>query len=137
MAENRIIHTIEEAGRYIREQIPCQPEIGLILGSGLGILAEIIEEVVTIPYASIPHFPVSTVEGHAGELLIGKAKGKRVVTMKGRFHMYEGYEADKVAFPIRVMKALGVHTLLVTNAAGGINESFEAGDLVLIKDHVS
>ncbi|WP_248925345.1 purine-nucleoside phosphorylase [Paenibacillus hamazuiensis] len=128
---------IKEAAAFIREQFPKKPEIGLILGSGLGVLAEMIEEATVISYDRIPHFPVSTVEGHASELLLGTVRGKTVLLMKGRFHMYEGYGVDVVSFPVRVMKELGVHTLIVTNAAGGINASYEVGDLMLIKDHIN
>lgn len=137
MSQTNSLQQIEEAARYIEQKIAIKPEIGLILGSGLGILADSIEEAVTLNYADIPHFPVSTVEGHAGELLIGTIGGKAVVLMKGRFHMYEGYGVETVAFPVRVMKALGVHTLLVTNAAGGINTGYEPGDLMLIQDHIN
>ncbi|OPA81375.1 purine-nucleoside phosphorylase [Paenibacillus selenitireducens] len=128
---------IQEAAKYIESQITTKPDIGLILGSGLGILAELIQNGVTIPYGDIPHFPVSTVEGHAGELLIGEIEGRTVVMMKGRFHMYEGYGAQVTAFPVRVMKALGVTTLLVTNAAGGVNTAYQPGDLMLIQDHLN
>src|SRR5690606_17748431 len=99
--------------------------------------ADSIEDAVTIQYSDIPHFPVSTVEGHAGELLIGKLAGKSVLLMKGRFHMYEGYGAEIVSFPVRVMKAMGIRRLLVTNAAGGINGAFEPGDLMIISDHIN
>lgn len=128
---------IEEAAAYIRTKTPFKPEVGLILGSGLGILADLIEQGVTIPYGEIPHFPQSTVEGHAGELLIGQIQGRAVVMMKGRFHMYEGYGPEVTAFPVRVMKALGVSSLLVTNAAGGVNTDYRAGDLMLIADHLN
>lgn len=128
---------IGEAASFIQGKITVRPEIGLILGSGLGVLAESIEDAVTIPYEDVPHFPVSTVEGHAGELLIGTFMNKPVLLMKGRFHMYEGYEAGTVSFPVRVMKALGVGTLIVTNAAGGINAEFAPGDLMLIQDHIN
>jgi len=135
--ENDLLHMIEEAANYIKTQITQQPGLGLILGSGLGVLAEKIADPVTIPYERIPHFPVSTVEGHAGELVIGTVEGKYVLMMKGRFHMYEGYGVETVSFPVRVMKALGVQNLLVTNAAGGINISYAPGDLMLIKDHIN
>lgn len=128
---------IEEAASFIRRTTDVQPEIGLILGSGLGVLGDELEDAVTIPYEDIPHFPVSTVEGHAGELLIGKLQGRNVILMRGRFHMYEGYEPERTALPVRVMKALGVTTLLVTNAAGGINLDFAAGNLMLISDHIN
>lgn len=128
---------ITEAAGYIQSVAKIKPEVGLILGSGLGILADHIEQAVSIRYEDIPHFPQSTVEGHAGELLIGHVQGKPVVLMKGRFHMYEGYGPQLTAFPVRVMKELGVKTLLVTNAAGGVNTSFEPGDLMLISDHIN
>ncbi|MBC8079134.1 MAG: purine-nucleoside phosphorylase [Gorillibacterium sp.] len=128
---------ITKATDFITGMAAVQPTIGLILGSGLGILAELIEEPTIIPYHEIPYFPVSTVEGHAGELILGHIKGQPVVMMKGRFHTYEGYGAELVSFPIRVMKKLGVKTLLVTNAAGGVNESFDVGDLMLITDHIN
>jgi purine-nucleoside phosphorylase len=128
---------IEEARSFIASKINVKPTLGLILGSGLGVLADLIEEAIVLPYASIPHFPVSTVFGHAGELVVGKVGGKNVVLMKGRFHMYEGYSAEEVTFPVRVMKALGVQTLIVTNAAGGVNKSYEVGDLMVISDHIN
>ncbi|MDO3409572.1 purine-nucleoside phosphorylase [Saccharibacillus sp. CPCC 101409] len=129
--------SIREAADYIRSQTRLKPEIGLILGSGLGILADLIQDAVSIPYEDIPHFPVSTVEGHEGELLIGTIEGRPVVMMKGRFHMYEGYGPEVTAFPVRVMKNLGVSGLLVTNAAGGVNTSFKPGDLMLLSDHLN
>lgn len=128
---------IDEAAAYIRSTTSITPEIGLILGSGLGVLGEQLEDAVTIHYADIPHFPVSTVEGHAGELVIGRLQGRNVVLMRGRFHMYEGYEPERTAFPVRVMKALGVRMLLVTNAAGGVNMSYKPGNLMLISDHLN
>lgn len=129
--------SIKEAAAYIRGQKGVEPQVGLILGSGLGVLAELMENPVSIPYTDIPHFPVSTVEGHEGELLLGTIQDRPVVLMKGRFHMYEGYGPEVTAFPVRVMKELGVKSLLVTNAAGGINTSFEPGDLMLISDHLN
>ncbi|MFC3745766.1 purine-nucleoside phosphorylase [Paenibacillus sp. GCM10012306] len=128
---------IQEAAIYIKEKSTVAPEIGLILGSGLGVLADLIQDGISIPYNEIPHFPVSTVEGHEGELLIGTIEGRRVVMMKGRFHMYEGYGPETTAFPVRVMKELGVTSLLVTNAAGGVNTEFEPGDLMLLTDHLN
>jgi purine-nucleoside phosphorylase len=127
----------EEAADYIRQQTSLQPEVGLILGSGLGVLADYITDATTIEYGDIPHFPVSTVEGHAGELLIGRLNGRAVVMMKGRFHMYEGYAPELTSFPVRVMRELGVTKLVVTNAAGGINTGYEPGDLMLISDHIN
>lgn len=128
---------IQEATQYIKSKINVEPDIGLILGSGLGVLADLIQDAISIPYEQIPHFPVSTVEGHAGELVSGMVEGRSVIMMKGRFHLYEGYGIDKVVFPVRVMKALGVKTLFVTNAAGGINEAFASGNLMLIADHLN
>ena len=128
---------IQKAAEAILSKLDQKPAIGLILGSGLGELADETERAVKIPYADIPGFPVSTVQGHAGQLVCGTLSGKNVISMQGRFHYYEGYELDQVTFPIRVMKALGVETILVTNAAGGINTSFSAGDLMMITDHIN
>lgn len=127
---------VREAADYLRPKLQ-NPKIGLILGSGLGVLADLIEEATIFPYGDVPHFPVSTVEGHAGELVAGTVQGKGVLMMKGRFHLYEGYEGGSVTFPVRVMKALGVETLIVTNAAGGVNTGFRVGDLMLISDHIN
>lgn len=137
MSNNLTKAMIQEAADYIRSKGKVSPKVGLILGSGLGVLGDYIEEAVEIDYKDIPHFPTSTVEGHAGELLIGTVKGTPVVLMKGRFHMYEGYGPELTAFPVRVMKELGVTTLLVTNAAGGVNTSYSPGDLMLISDHIN
>lgn len=128
---------IEEAAAYIAAKTALKPEIGLILGSGLGVIGDEVEDGVTIPYGDIPHFPVSTVEGHAGELVIGRLQGRVIALMRGRFHMYEGYEPERTALPVRVMKRLGAQTLLVTNAAGGINLDFASGNLMLISDHIN
>lgn len=126
-----------EAQTFIQEKLTVQPTIGLILGSGLGVLADEITEAVSIPYADIPNFPVSTVSGHKGQLVIGNLEGKQVIAMQGRFHFYEGYTMEQVTFPVLVMKALGVNQLFVTNAAGGINKTFEPGDLMVIEDHIN
>ncbi|MBY7143441.1 purine-nucleoside phosphorylase [Virgibacillus sp. NKC19-3] len=128
---------IKEASKYIEEKLSEQPTIGLILGSGLGVLGEEIEKPVTIPYNDIPHFPVSTVAGHKGQLVIGSLEGKQVIAMQGRFHYYEGYSMKQVTFPVRVMKQLGIDSIIVTNAAGGINIGFNPGDLMLITDHIN
>lgn len=128
---------LKEAAEFIRGRLSGKPEIGLILGSGLGVLADLIEQPLTIPYGEIPHFPVSTVAGHAGELVIGTIAGRQVIMMKGRFHLYEGYEEAQVTFPVRVMKLLGIEKLIVTNAAGGVNRSFQPGDLMMITDHIN
>ncbi|PZD93466.1 purine-nucleoside phosphorylase [Paenibacillus sambharensis] len=137
MTEIKAAVQIKEAADYIRSRTTVKPEIGLIMGSGLGVLGDHVTDAVTIAYEDIPHFPVSTVEGHAGELLIGKLADRPVVMMRGRFHMYEGYGPELTAFPVRVMKALGADKLIVTNAAGGVNTGFEPGDLMLISDHLN
>lgn len=129
--------TVREAVATIRERTDHVPEIGLILGSGLGDLAEQIADATVISYGEIPHFPVSTVAGHAGRLVIGRLEGKTVVAMQGRFHYYEGYSMAQVAFPVYVMKFLGAKVLIVTNAAGGMNKAFQPGDLMLIVDHLN
>lgn len=126
-----------EAADYIRRQTTHRPQIALILGSGMGPLAEEIASPVIIPYADIPHFPPSGVEGHAGRLVIGRLQGRAVMAMQGRAHYYEGHAMQTVTFPIRVMQALGVRMLIVTNAAGGLNDSFRVGDLMLITDHIN
>jgi len=132
-----IIKNYRKAAQHIEEWIEIKPEIGMILGSGLGEMAEYIEDQVIINYRDIPGFPVSTVEGHAGRLVIGRLMGKAVLAMQGRFHFYEGYPMEEVTFPVRVMKLLGVEYLIVTNAAGGINRKFEPGDLMAINDHIN
>lgn len=131
------VEKIKNAVDFLQSKYKKVPKIGLILGSGLGVLADEIENPVKIPYGEIPDFPVSTVEGHAGQLVFGLLNGVEVVTMQGRFHYYEGYSLEKITFPVRVMKGLGVETLIVTNAAGGINESFSPGDLMIISDHIN
>ncbi len=128
---------VNEAAAHILEVSGQKPELGLILGSGLGVLADEIENATVIPYSEIPHFPVSTVEGHAGQLVVGTLGGKTVAAMQGRFHYYEGYSMQEVTFPVRVMKAMGMTHILVTNAAGGVNESFTPGDLMIITDHIN
>lgn len=131
------LNDYDEAAAYIRAQITHPPVVGLILGSGLSPLAESIEDGVRIPYGQIPHSPVSTVEGHAGQLVIGQLAGVAVCAMQGRFHFYEGYTPHQITFPVRVMQRLGVGKLIVTNAAGGLNPAFRAGDLMLIEDHLN
>ncbi len=133
----QLLQSMEAAKSFIQSRITVTPQIGLILGSGLGELADEIQDAVKIPYESIPHFPVSTVEGHAGQLVIGTLQGKPVIAMQGRFHYYEGYSMQEVTFPVRVMKALGVQQLFVTNACGGMNPSFKPGDLMIIQDHLN
>lgn len=128
---------VQESAAYIKSKISITPEVGLVLGSGLGVLAEEITDAVNLNYADIPHFPVSTVAGHSGVLVIGKLGDKPVVVQKGRFHFYEGYDMDTVTFCIRVMRELGVKTVILTNAAGGINPTYSPGELMLIADHVN
>lgn len=131
------VREYDEAAAHINDRLSRKPDIGLILGSGLSPLAAAIENSVAIPYDEIPHFPTSTVEGHAGQLVIGQLAGVQVCAMQGRFHFYEGYTPQQITFPVRVMQRLGVGTLIVTNAAGGLNPSFRAGDLMLIEDHIN
>lgn len=128
---------IKDAVDFIRTQTGATPEIGIILGTGLGALADEIEKDISISYDKIPHFPVSTVESHAGRFLFGKLGGKDVIAMQGRFHYYEGYDLGQVTFPVRVMKEIGVKILIVSNAAGGLNPQFDIGDLVMITDHIN
>ncbi|WP_274364441.1 purine-nucleoside phosphorylase [Paenibacillus thermotolerans] len=129
---------VQEAAEALRAKIgERRPSIGLILGSGLGDLANEVKDAVKIDYTELPHFPVSTVEGHAGQFVVGELEGKQVIVMQGRFHYYEGYSMRKVVFPVYVMKLLGVASLVVTNAAGGMNREFQAGDLMLISDHIN
>jgi len=128
---------ILEAVNFLNQEINDSPEIGIILGSGLGGLADEIEKIKEIKYWDIPNFPVSTVKGHEGKLIFGKLAGKKVLAMQGRFHYYEGYSMQEVTFPVRVMKFLGVNTLIVSNASGGVNPRFEPGDIMLIWDHIN
>ncbi|OEH85695.1 purine-nucleoside phosphorylase [Desulfuribacillus stibiiarsenatis] len=130
------IEQLNEAVEYIQSKLTQKPEVALILGSGLGVLADNIQG-IELPYNEIPHFPVSTVEGHKGQFVIGELEGKQVIAMQGRFHYYEGYDLAAVTFPIRVLKLLGVDTMIVTNAAGGVNKEYQPGDLMLIADHLN
>src|ERR1700722_17165662 len=137
MSELSILQQIEETVRAIRRQYDAKPRVGIVLGSGLGNLVREISVEAEIAYETIPHFPVSTVEGHHGKLIFGRLSGRDVVILSGRFHFYEGYTPQQVVFPIRVLKFLGVETLLVSNAAGGMNAAFRVGDLMIIRDHIS
>ncbi len=128
---------INETKLYLRKFTSTKPEVGIVLGTGLGGLAKEIEIETEIAYTDLPHFPVSTVETHAGKLIFGRLGGKRVVAMQGRFHYYEGYSMRQITFPVRVMKALGAETLLVSNACGGMNSNYRAGDLMVIEDHIN
>ncbi len=136
MSESTRIH-VTEAATAVRQLTRYQPTIGLVLGSGLNALANTIHNPDTIPYEQIPHWPVSTVAGHGGRLVIGQLEGQTVLVQQGRAHFYEGYTMQQITLPVRVMQQLGVQTLIVTNAAGGINASFRPGDLMLITDHIN
>ncbi|MCL4263782.1 MAG: purine-nucleoside phosphorylase [Anaerolineae bacterium] len=136
MSEVFVSH-IAEAATAVRQLTPYLPTIGLVLGSGLNALANSIQNPDIIPYEQIPHWPVSTVPGHGGRLVIGQLEGQTVLVQQGRAHFYEGYSMPQITLPIRVMQQLGVQTLIVTNAAGGINASFQPGDLMLITDHIN
>lgn len=128
----------QKATNYIKSKIgDISPKLAIVLGSGLGVLADEFEDLITIKYKDIPNFPVSTVSGHAGELLIGKISGVPVIAMNGRFHYYEGYDLEEVTFPIRVLHLLGINDLLLTNASGGINLNFQTGDFMVINDQLS
>ncbi len=135
--ENNLIQQLSETTAHIRSKYNEQPLIGVVLGSGLGNFTGGMQVECEIEYSALPHFPVSTVKGHSGKLIFGKMAGKNVVVMAGRFHYYEGYTPQQVVYPIRVMKMLGVKTLLISNAAGGVNTSFKVGDIMIIKDHIS
>lgn len=132
-----LLDLINETSSYIKNKLEIEPEIGLILGSGLGSLANEISNPTILKYEEIPNFPVSTVAGHKGQLVIGELEGKVVIAMQGRFHYYEGYSMQEITFPVRVMKMLGVKTLLVTNACGGMNKKLYPGALMLITDHIN
>ena len=127
---------ISEATQFIQEQLSLEPQIGIILGTGLGSLADEIKVVLELSYADIPHFPISTVESHSGKLLFGTLEGKSVMAMLGRFHYYEGYDMKEVTFPVRVMRRLGVKTLMVSNACGGLDPAQEVGEVMMITDHI-
>jgi purine-nucleoside phosphorylase len=137
MSEYLTLAQIDQIADIIREQISIEPQVGMILGSGLGPLAEAVEQAVRIPYQDLPTWPVSTVAGHTGQLVIGKLEGQGVMVMQGRAHYYEGYSMAQFGLPVRVMQRLGVQTLIVTNAAGAVNPDFSPGDLMLITDHLN
>ncbi len=137
MSEFISLREIDQAVEVIQHKISMQPRVGMILGSGLGMLADKVEETVIIPYGDIPNWPVSTVEGHQGQLVIGVLEGQNVLVMQGRAHFYEGYSMSQVGFPIRVMQRLGLEIFIVTNAAGGVNQDFEPGEVMLITDHLN
>lgn len=132
-----MINKIKEAAAYLKSQFTAQPRVGIILGTGLGGLVNEIKIEKSIDYKEIPHFPVSTVEGHSGRLILGTIGGVPVLAMQGRFHYYEGYTMQQVTFPARVMKVCGINTLFVSNASGGLNPSFKVGTIMVIKDHIN
>lgn len=128
---------LRETVEFLKSEVTLLPEVGIILGTGLGGLVTELEILHTIPYARIPNFPVSTVDGHTGELIFGKMNGRNVIAMQGRFHYYEGYSMQEVGFPVQVMKLLGIELLILSNASGGVNPSFNVGDLMIIEDHIN
>ena len=136
MPQNRF-EKIQESAAFLKKKTALQPQIGIILGSGLGGLTEMVEAPVAVPYEEIPNFPVATVAGHKGQIIFGTLRGVPVLMMAGRFHYYEGYGMDEVTFPVRVMRALGIETLIVSNAAGAMNAAYRVGDIVFIRDHVN
>jgi purine-nucleoside phosphorylase len=132
-----MLEKIKSTAAFIEEKINFKPDVGIILGTGLGGLVKEIEIEHSLPYEDIPNFPLSTVEGHSGKLIFGTLGGKKVVAMQGRFHYYEGYDMKEITFPVRVMKFLGIKSLFVSNASGGVNPEFEIGDVMIIADHVN
>lgn len=134
---NSIYEKATEAAEFIAARTPLRPRVAIVLGSGLGAFAERLEQATAIPFGEIPHFPQSTVEGHSGRLVVGMVAGVPVAVMQGRVHAYEGYSPEEVTFPVRVLGRMGVQRLVLTNAAGGINEGFRQGQLVLIADHIN
>ena len=132
-----MLEKIKQTADFLRQRAGEMPKLAIILGTGLGNLVDHIEDKLYIPYSEIPNFPVSTVQGHSGNLIFGKMGGKRVMAMQGRFHYYEGYDMKTVTFPVRVFKALGVETLFVSNAAGGMNKEFKVSDVMIITDHIN
>jgi purine-nucleoside phosphorylase len=133
----RMYAHIQQAARFLAGRAAVRPSVAVILGSGLGALGREVEDARTVPYAAIPHFPTSTVEGHASRMLLGRLRGKTIAVMQGRLHYYEGHSMQEVTFPVRVLAALGTETLIVTNAAGGLNPRFRVGDLMLIRDVIN
>ena len=132
-----MMSAINQAAEFVKKASAKKPEIGLVLGSGLGAFAEKLQDTVVIPYENIPFFPKATVEGHGGKLFLGSIAGKNVVVMQGRYHYYEGYDTQTITLPIRMMKTLGVDTVILTNACGGISKHFSPGDLMIIEDHIA
>ena len=132
-----MLEKIQETAKFIQDRVKLKPEIGIVLGTGLGGLTNEIETTKSIPYAEIPNFPISTVKGHKGKLIFGKLGAKNVIAMQGRFHYYEGYTMQEITFPIRVLKLLGIKLLILSNAAGGVNPDYNVGDMMVINDHIN
>lgn len=132
-----VVEKAKEALEFLKGQYALAPQVGIVLGSGLGNFVDHINIEREVSYKDIPHFPVSTVKGHSGKLIFGEISGKKIVAMSGRFHFYEGYSSQEVTFPIRIMKLLGIEVLLLSNAAGGVNPGFKVGDIMIINDHIS
>ncbi|MFN8256714.1 MAG: purine-nucleoside phosphorylase, partial [Bacteroidales bacterium] len=132
-----MLKKINETATFIKNRFEFNPEIGIILGTGLGGLLDNMEILYKLRYEEIPNFPVSTVEGHQGNLIFGNLSGKKIVAMQGRFHFYEGYSMQEITFPVRVLKKLGIKSLIVSNASGGMNPEFEVGDIMIINDHIN
>ncbi len=132
-----LLERLKETKAFIEEKVSIRPKIGIVLGTGLGNLADYVDTESVLEYRDIPHFPVSTVESHKGELLFGRLEGKEVLVMEGRFHFYEGWSLEQITYPIRVMKSLGIERLIISNAAGGLNPLFRAGDIMIIEDHIN
>ncbi|MCD6374420.1 MAG: purine-nucleoside phosphorylase [Caldisericaceae bacterium] len=137
LSRDAYLQQIAEAYEFIKAKVKSIPQVGIILGTGLGGLVKEIDVSLEIPYQTIPHFPVSTVESHEGKLIFGELGGKQVMAMQGRFHYYEGYTMQQITFPIRIMKKMGINTLLISNASGGMNPLFRKGDLMIIEDHIN
>ena len=132
-----IFDQIQEAVTFIQSQASIKPHVGIVLGTGLGSLQDVIDHKIEIPYSDIPYFPIPTVESHEGKLILGNLSGIPVVMMSGRFHYYEGYSLEQIVFPIRVMKFLGIEKVILSNAAGGLNPNYNAGDIVMVRDHIN
>lgn len=132
-----MLEKIKETAKFLNEKVGYSPDVAIILGTGLGELANNIKEDISFDYSDIPNFPVSTVEGHKGKLIFGELGGKKVVALQGRFHYYEGYNMQEVTFPVRVFKLIGVEKLIVSNASGGLNPDYKLGELVILKDHIN
>ncbi|NCA77143.1 MAG: purine-nucleoside phosphorylase [Alphaproteobacteria bacterium] len=132
-----MLQKIKETVEFLENRISTRPEVGIILGTGLGGLVNVMEIEQSISYEDIPNFPVSTVEGHRGQLIFGTLNGKKIMAMQGRFHYYEGYSMKEITFPVRIMKFMGIKLLILSNASGGVNPGFEVGDIMIVEDHIN